>query len=98
MLEMYIDPIEVLKLCDMVDYDGHNVFWYLDQFSLYNVLDCRILDRIIQNKWNGQFDINAAFADYSTGFVMCKDAHNIFVSALVLQEVQYEMFTLNRGH
>lgn len=47
MLEMYIDPIEVLKLCNMVDYDGHNVFWYLDQFSLYNVLDCRILDRII---------------------------------------------------
>lgn len=47
MLEMYIDPSEVLKLCEMPDYDGHNVFWYLNEYALYKLLDCRILDRII---------------------------------------------------
>ena len=62
------------------------------------MLDCRILDRIIQNKWNGKYDINASFADYSTGFTMLKDQHNIFISDLVFQEISYEMFTLSRGH
>ena len=60
---MYIDPLEALRLCEMPDYDGHNVFWYLNKYALYNVLDAKILDRIIQNKWNGQIDINASFAE-----------------------------------
>ena len=47
MLEMYNDPRDVLKMCEMTDYEGNGVFWYLDEFDLYNILDCRILDRII---------------------------------------------------
>lgn len=47
MLEMYNDPKDVLKMCEMTDYEGNSVFWYLDEFDLYNILDCRILDRII---------------------------------------------------
>lgn len=47
MLEMYNDPDELEILVDAIDYDGKDFFWYLDNFSLYKILDCRIMDRII---------------------------------------------------
>ena len=47
MLEMYKDPDELEILVDAIDYDGKDCFWYLDTFSLYTILDCRIMDRII---------------------------------------------------
>lgn len=95
---MYNDPQKVLRMCEMPDYEGKNIFSYLDEFELYNILDCRILDRIIQNKWNGKYDLNASFADYSTGFVVGQDKHNIFASDRVFQEIRYEMFTIDRGN
>ena len=68
MLDMYIDPYTVLRLCEMQDYDGNNVFWYLNKFKMYGILDNRILDRIIQIKWNGKQDLTSSFAYFSTGF------------------------------
>ena len=47
MLEMFINPKDVLKMSEMTDYEGNDVFWYLDEYDLYNILDCRIMDRII---------------------------------------------------
>lgn len=83
MLDSYIDPYDVLRLCEMPDCDGHNVFWYLDNFDLYEVLNCRILDRILMNKWSGKHDTNASLFDYSTGFVMMEDRYGIFENSRV---------------
>ena len=47
MLDMYNDPVEVLSLAELTDYEGNDMFWYLDEFDLYSLLDSRIMDRII---------------------------------------------------
>lgn len=84
-------------MCEMPDYMGKNIFWYLDEYELYDLLNSRIMERIIRNKWNGIYDVNALFIDYSTGFVVGQDANKIFASERWLREMRYEMFTLNRN-
>ena len=62
-----------MRLFTNPDYDGHNLFWYFDEFDLYEALNCRILDRIIVQKWYGKYDIDASFADFSTSYTMILD-------------------------
>jgi len=96
MLEMYNNPLEVTKLVEGLDYHGRNVWYYLDEYNLYKILDSRILDRLIQEKWSGKYDINSSLSEYSTGFVLLRNSSGLFTSDLVMQEIYYEMFTLNR--
>lgn len=74
-LEIYNDPDEMMVLVELTDYDGNDCFWYLDEFDMYGLLDCRIMDRVIQKKWKGKYDINASIFDYSTSYVCLVDKH-----------------------
>ena len=49
-LDSYVEPNEVRRQIEMKDYDGHNFFWYMNRYDIYNIIDCRILDRIINLK------------------------------------------------
>ena len=81
----------------MPDYSGYDLYWYLDIFDMYDLLNCRILDRMIQAKWGGPHDVNAQMWDYSTSYVMATDPHGIFQTDLIFQEIRYKMFTLDRS-
>jgi hypothetical protein len=97
MLDIYIQPHEVMRMCEALDYDGHNLFWYMDMYDMYEVLDSRILDRIIQTKWNGKYDLNASFLDYSTGYAILNDSHDLFCGDQVFHEIRYTMLRLDRS-
>ena len=47
-LEVYSDPDKATVLSLQQDLQGQDCLWYLDEFNLYNILDCRIMDQIIQ--------------------------------------------------
>ena len=98
MLEIYQDPDSLMRMCEMPDYSGKNIFWYLDEYDMYGLLNSRIVERIICNKWNGIYDLNASLADYSTGFVVGQDRNKIFASERWLSEINYEMFTIDRSN
>lgn len=40
---------------------------------MYEALNCRILDRIIMQKWYGKHKINTSFADFSKSYSMIFD-------------------------
>ena len=40
-----------MLLVEQIDYQGHDCFWYLDEFDLYSLLDSRMMDRVISKKW-----------------------------------------------
>ena len=52
-LQIYNDPDELMALVEMTDFEGNDCFWYLDEYDLYNILDCQIMDRVIEKKWSG---------------------------------------------
>lgn len=85
-------------MIEMKDYDGHNLFWYLDKYDIFGILDCRILDRIINHKWNGPYEINSTIADYSTSYTILRDQLNIFSSDRWFQETMLDMLTFERSN
>ena len=97
-LETYVEPNEVRRMIEMVDHDGHDMFWYMNKYDIFGILDCRILDRIMSIKWFGPFEINVSFADYSTGYMLMADKHEIFASDRWFQETMHEMLTVDRSY
>lgn len=92
---MYNDPDELMVLAEQTDFDGNDCFWYIDKYDLYPILDCRIMDRIIQKKWNGRYDINATILDYSTSYTLMIDKFSLFATDWVFKELKLEMFTVD---
>ena len=85
-------------MIEMVDHDGHDMFWYMNKYDIFGILDCRILDRILSIKWLGPYEINVSFADYSTGYMLMTDKHEMFASDRWFQETMHEMLTFDRSH
>ena len=96
-LEMYNEPEELMHMVEMTDYEGNDLFWYLDEYDLYNILDCRIMDRVIEMKWKGKFELNAEMLDYSTSYTLFNDKFELFANDRVFGEIKYAMFTLNKS-
>ena len=94
-LEIYNDPDDVMRLVEQTDYEGNDSFWYLDEFDLYSIFDSQIMDRVIQKKWSGKYDLNASIADYSTSYTLLKDKHQIFASDRVFTELKLQVLTLD---
>ena len=69
-LEMFNDPDEVMFMIEQTDTEGNDCFWYLDEYNLYNILDSRIMDQVIQKKWNGKQEINSTMLHYSTPYLI----------------------------
>ena len=74
-LDIYNDPDEAYLIVSQQDFQGHDCFWYLDEYNLYNILNCRIMDQIIKKKWMGKHDINSSILDYSTLSNIMFDPH-----------------------
>jgi hypothetical protein len=75
-------------LVEQTDYEGNDCFWYLDEYDLYGIFDCQIMDRVIQRKWSGTYDINASIHNYSTSYTLLTDTHGIFLTDRVFTELK----------
>lgn len=90
-LDFYKDPDELMILIEQPDLEGNNCFWYLDEYDLYSILDCRIMDRVIQKKWSGIYEVNASILDMSTPHLLFEDKYSIFATDRLFSELKIEM-------
>lgn len=86
---MYNDPDELMVIVEFNDYEGNDCFWYLDEYDLYNILDSRIMDRVIQKKWKGKYDLNSSVMDYSTQYTLIKDRFGLYANDTVFAELKH---------
>ena len=49
------------------------------------------MDRVIQKKWTGKYDINASILDYSTAYTCMMDKYKIFATDRVFSELKHKM-------
>lgn len=96
-MNIYSDPVEMQILVEQLDYDGNDCLWYLDEYNIYEVLDCRVMDNVINKKWNGKFSINCSIFDYSTSVTLMRDKFNLFANDRVFSEMRIEMFKTDRS-
>ena len=83
-IDIYIDPREIVILMENQDVDGHDCFYYMQKYSLYNILDSKIMDKFIYDKWRGRVEFNATIFDYSSSYCILNDKHKLFLNDKLL--------------
>jgi hypothetical protein len=53
-LEIYKEPEEMIPLMERLDIDGKDSFWYLEKYEMFEILDSKIMDKFINEKWRGR--------------------------------------------
>jgi len=53
------------------------------------------MDRVIQKKWSGIYDLNASILNYSTSNTLLNDKHGLFATDRVFSEMRHEIFKLD---
>ena len=96
-LEIYNDPEELMLMVEQIDYQGHDCFWYLDEYNLYNILDSRMMDRVISKKWSGRFDINTNIMNNSTASMLYRDKFHLYATHRCFSELSFEVFDFDRS-
>jgi hypothetical protein len=77
-IDVYKDPAEIINLIETQDIDGHNCFFYMQNYSLYSILDSKIMDKFIYDKWRGRIEFNSTIMDYSTAYNLYNDPHKLY--------------------
>jgi hypothetical protein len=77
-IDVYKDPAEIINLIETQDIDGHNCFFYMQKYSLYSILDSKIMDKFIYDKWRGRVEFNSTIMEYSTAYNIYNDPHKLF--------------------
>jgi hypothetical protein len=95
-IDVYKDPAEIIKLMENQDIDGHNCFFYMQKYSLYNILDSKIMDKFIYDKWTGRIEFNATLLDYSTPYNLLNDQHKLYQSDKLLDQLYQKLFDYNK--
>ena len=52
--EIYKEPEEMIPLMERLDIDGKDSFWYLEKYEMFEILDSKIMDKFINEKWRGR--------------------------------------------
>jgi hypothetical protein len=52
----------------------------MQNYSLYGLLDSKIMDKFIYDKWRGRIEFNSTIMDYSTAYNLFNDPHKLFQS------------------
>ena len=94
-LNSYQDTEELTFLIEQQDFNGKNCFWYMNEYSLYEILSCRMLDKVILNKWHGKYELNSQIIDSSTSYCLLTDTLKIFASDNVFLELYFKIFTVD---
>ena len=86
-IDVYKDPNEIINLMENQDIDGHNCFYYMQKYSLYYILDSKIMDKFIYDKWRGRVEFNATLMHYSSAYNLYNDPHKLYQTDKLLDQL-----------
>jgi hypothetical protein len=97
-LNSYQDTEQLTFLIEQTDFSGRNCFWYMNEYSVWEILSCRMLDKVIICKWQGKYELNSHIIDNSTSYCLINDSLNIFANDNVFLELYFKIFTVDRSN
>jgi hypothetical protein len=57
-----------------------------------------MIDKVIQKKWQGKYELNSYILEYSTVFCLLNDTLKIFATDNVFLELYYKIFTIDKSN
>jgi hypothetical protein len=78
-LQAYTDPADLQPLIESKDYLGTSMLGIISKSQMFKVLDTKIMDRIVKEKWNGINNETRSIVEYSTGYQVIHDKYERYV-------------------
>ena len=87
-LETYKDIEDMVPMMQLPDFEGRDCFWYFQRFSLFNILDVKIMDKYILRQWDGRADVNCSMLHYSAAYCIINNTNNTFITENLLKNLK----------
>lgn len=75
-LDIYESPEQIIPLAELPDIEGKKCFSYLLEYELYTILDTKLFDRYMIDKWQGWMDLNTSMIEFCTSFMILQNKHD----------------------
>ena len=95
-IDVYKEPNEIIDMMENQDIDGHNCFFYMQKYSLYHILDSKIMDKFIYDKWRGRVEFNSTIMDYSQAYNLLNEQHKLYQSDKLIDQLYQNVFDFNK--
>jgi hypothetical protein len=59
---------------------------------MYKLLDSKIMDKFIYDKWTGRISFNASIMDYSSSYNILNDIHKLYLDEKLLGKLYQGLF------
>lgn len=70
----------------------------MSEYALYEILSCRMIDKVIMEKWQGKYELNSHIIDNSTSYCLLTDNLKVFSTDNIFLELYFKIFTLDRSN
>lgn len=95
-LDLYDSPEQIIPLAELPDIEGKKCFSYLLEYELYTILDTKLFDRYMIDKWQGWIDQNADLLDFCTSHMILQNKHDHMKSGKIFGLLLDDIFNFRR--
>lgn len=81
-MKMYKDPKEMVPIIQNPDILGLDFFWYINNYQIFRLLETKVMNQYIIDKWNGELDANAPVMGLATSYCLYQNKNNYYCTKL----------------
>ena len=86
-IKMYKDPIQIIPILENIDIEGKSCFYYITKYQLYRLLETKIMNQYIIDKWFGGLDFNLSIMNLATSYSLFVNHNDVYSTDGIFQKL-----------
>lgn len=97
-IKMYKDPIQIIPILENIDIEGQDCFYYITKYQLYRLLETKIMNQYIIDKWFGGLDFNSSIMNMATSYSLFVNHNEVYSTDGIFEKLFTQITTLNKSN
>jgi len=97
-LKMYKDPVEIVPIIENFDIEGRDCFWYIANYQIFRLLETKIMNQYIIEKWYGGLDLNSSILDLATSYSLFINKNDIYSTDNTFSKLWIQISTFDKSN
>ena len=86
------------SIIEHLDIEGKDCTWYFNEYQMFNLLETKIMNQYVIEKWEGYTNINSAVWDHSTIMSILLDPFNHIINENVFSNLFESIFVWDKSN
>jgi len=98
-MKIYKHPDQMIPLLEHIDIDGSDCINYFIEYEMFGILESRIMNLYIIEKWEGPVIVNCDLMDHSTSYCLLyhNKTGNLLGNDRLFTNMFHKIFTMDRS-